>query len=372
MNPELPDHGSRITDHGSLITRHSSRIAFATTWDDQCGIAVYSGSLVRELEKHVEVDVVSLDRANTLPLDQLAERLNQGDVIHIQHQYPFFGGMALHRNWFRKLLRRLKQPLVVTIHELDFGEEDSWPLNMYKPWFNHHLFGAPEIDCIIVHTRGYREALITLGIEPGDIRVVPEGVPHVPEVTISSEDAKSELGLAGKRIVTVFGFVVRRKGYEIALEAFEQLPDDVVLLIAGGCHPDDRTGFFEELKAQINSDRVVITGYLPDDRIPTVMAATDVIAAPFTEMGNSGSIMRSIAYGKPIVASDLPASREINERLPCLDLFRAGDPYDLAARINGILENNEEAVKAVQAYAREFTVARSAEQTLAVYQELVS
>ena len=371
------------TDPSALrITHYALRIAFATTWNDQCGIAVYSRSLVAHLEKHAQVEIITLDResrlfrqigtlALTAPLDQLAERLNTGDVIHIQHQYPFFGGMALHRNWFRRLLRKLRKPVVVTIHELDFGIGDPWPINMYKPWFNGHLFGGPEIDRIIVHIREHRDLLVNLGIEPEDIKIVPEGVPHVPEVAISPEEAKSELGLTGKRIVTVFGFVVRRKGYEVALQALCELPDDVVLLIAGGCHPDDRTGFFEELESR-SSERVIVTGYLPDDRIPVVMAATDVIAAPFTEMSNSGSVMRSIAYGKPIVASDLPATREINERLPCLILTRAGDPQDLAAAIRGLLDDPRNAVEAVQAYAREFTVARSADEIFRIYQELMT
>ena len=359
------------TDPSALrITDYALRITFATTWNDQCGIAVYSRSLVAHLEKHAQVQIISLDREHRMQLNQLAQQMNTGDVIHIQHQYPFFGGMALHRNWFGRLLRKLWKPLVVTVHELDMGEDDLWPINMYKPWFNGHIFGAPEIDRIIVHIREHRDLLVNLGVEPEDIKIVPEGVPHVLETSISTEGAKSELGLAGKRVVTMFGFVVRRKGYEVALEALCELPDDVVLLVAGGCHPDDRTGFFEELKAK-SSDRVIVTGYLPDDRIPVVMAATDVIAAPFTEMSNSGSIMRSIAYAKPIVASDLPATREINERLPCLVLARAGDPQDLASGIRGLLDDPRNAVEAVQAYAREFTVARSAEETVAIYKELL-
>lgn len=352
------------------------RITFATTWNSACGIAAYSRSLVAELEKHAEVEVVSLDPDCRLPLDQLAERLNQGDVIHIQHQYPFFGGMALHRNWFRRLLKRLRKPVIVTVHELDLGEDDLWPLNWYKPWFNYYLFGAPGIRRVIVHTEQHKELLVRLGmadigIEPDHVRVIPEGVPLVQEVAISPEEAKSELGLADKKVVTIFGFVVRRKGYEVAFEALGELPDDVVLLIAGGCHPNDRTGFFEELKAKL-PDRVIVTGYLPDDHIPVVMAATDVIAAPFTEMSNSASIVWSIAYGKPIVASDLPATREINERLECLMLFEAGDPHGLASRISDLLQNDRHAVEAVRAYAREFTVARSADETFQIYQELVT
>ncbi len=103
------------------------------------------------------------------------------------------------------------------------------------------------------------------------------------------------------------------------------------------------------------------------------MAATDVMAGPFTAMSNSGSIVRAIAYGRPIVASDLPAARDINERLPCLLLFNVGDPLDLAAKVEELLEDErkrEEAIAGVRAYAEDWPVARAAADTLVVYQDL--
>ncbi len=353
------------------------KITFATTWDSECGVAAYSRSLVAELEDHTVIEVVSLDPGADVSPAWVAARLNSGEVAHIQHQYPFFGGMAFHRNWFRRLLMRMDVPLVVTVHELDLGEADSRPVRGYKRWFNRRLFGAAEIDRIIVHTAEYRDKLAGLGVEPADIRVIPEGVPAVSAPPISAEDAKSELGLAGKKVVTIFGFVVRRKGYGVALEALRHWPADVVLLIAGGPHPSDRTGFFDELKSRIASEnlseRVTITGYLPDDKVPVAMAATDVMAGPFTAMSNSGSIVRAIAYGRPIVASDLPAARDINERLPCLLLFNVGDPLDLAAKVEELLEDErkrEEAIAGVRAYAEDWPVARAAADTLVVYQDL--
>ena len=352
------------------------KITFATTWDSKCGVAAYSRSLVAELEKHAAIEVVSLDPGAAVSPAWVAARLNSGEVAHIQHQYPFFGGMAFHRNWFRRVLEKLNVPLVVTVHELDLGESDSWPMRAYKQWFNRRLFGAVEIDRIIVHTAEYRDKLADLGVEPADIRVVPMGVPEVAQPDVSSDAAKATLGLTGKKVVTIFGFVVRRKGYEVALEALRHWPEDVVLLIAGGPHPDDRTGFFDELKGRLAAEdlsgRAIVTGYLPESRVPLVMAATDVIAAPFTAISSSWSIMHSMAYGNPVVASDLPATREINERLPCLLLFNVGDPLDLAAKINQLLEDERkraDAMAAVHSYAETWSVARSAADTLAIYED---
>ena len=351
-------------------------VRFATTWNSACGVAGYSRSLVAELEKHAKIEVVSLDPDAAAGPASLAARLNRGDVVHIQHQYPFFGGMVFHRNWFNRLLGGLKRPVVVTVHELDVGDSDSLAVRAYKRWFNRRLFAARRIGGIIVHTSDYRDRLKGLGIEPSRMRVIPMWVPAVTRPDVSPDVARSELGLAGRKVVTIFGFVVRRKGYELALEALRRWRDDVALLIAGGPHPGDRTGFFEGLSDRIAAEglaeRVIITGYLPDDRVPLVMAATDVIAAPFTAMSSSWSMMHAMAYRKPIVASDLPPAREINERSPCLILFDSGDAGDLAAKVTGLLEDEAElrrAVAAVDSYAETWTAARAAAETASVYKE---
>ena len=354
------------------------KITFATTWNAKCGIAVYSRSLVAELRKKAQVEVVSLDPDAARSPIRIANQLNEGEVAHIQHNYPFFGGMAVYRNSFRRTIVRLKRPLVVTVHELDLGDDDLLPMRIYKGWFNSHLFGGGEVDRFIVHTADYREKLERLGIRASDIRVIPEGAPVVDPPTVSAEDAKAELGSAGRRVLTIFGFVVRRKGYEVALDALRRLPDDVSLLVAGGCHPADRTGFYESVKARVEamglSNRVLITDYLPDEQVPIVMAASDIVLAPFTDMSNSGSLLRAIAYVKPIVASDLPATREINARRQCLTLASAGDSCDLAQKVRSLLENEwmrTTAVSALESYAAEFSIARIAEETLSVYEELL-
>lgn len=354
------------------------RVSFATTWDSKCGVANYSRSLVTALKKHADVEVVSLDPENMTSPVRLAGALNAGDIAHIQHQYPFFGGMAFHRNWLRHILRRLVVPLVVTVHELDLGESDSPLVRTYKRWFNRSLFNAMEVDRILVHTDEYQEKLEGLGIETDRIEVIPMGVPELPPPPIASRIAKVRLGLTGKKVVTIFGFVVRRKGYEVALDSLRKWPPDTVLLIAGGPHPGDHTGYFDGLKERIASsglsERVLVSGYLPEDDIPTIMAATDLVLAPFTSMSSSWSIMHAMAYGKPIVASDLRPAREINSRLPCLSLFKVADQFDLAEKVCELMEDKRKydiAVSAVKAYADMWSVDRAAEDTLAIYNQLL-
>lgn len=354
-------------------------ITFASTWDCRCGVAEYSHSLVRELEKHEKVEVISLDPGAISSPARLAARLNQGDVAHIQHQYPFFGGMSIYRNWFRQAISKVEVPLVVTVHELDLGANDMFPLRMYKRYFNRLIFNPPEIYRFIIHSKEYLRQMQGIGINPADITVIPEGVPEIPRTRISVMNAKSLLKVSGKRVVTIFGFVVRRKGYEIALQALKSLPDDVILMIAGGAHPDDSTGYFDDLKEEINDqnlqDRVVITGYLENHEIPTIMSASDLVAAPFTSISNSGSILRAIAHRKPMLIADLPWSRELSERCRGLTFFKPGDSVDFASKVNDLLGNRKLLVSNAagsREYADLWTVEKAAEMTLNVYKEVLN
>lgn len=354
------------------------RITFATTWDDRCGIADYSRALTAELRKHAEIEIVSLDCDAPKSPSYLASKLNEGDIAHIQHQYPFFGGMRIYRNTFRRTIVKLNVPLVVTLHELDLHTKRSRLGRAYLRWFNRRLFRGDEIDRLIVHTEEYRQMLNNLGVRPEIVRVIPEGVPPVEMPTISPDDAKAEMGLAGKRTVTIFGFVIARKGYDIALEALRSLPEDVSLIIAGGWHPTQGTDFHDQVIERIRSeglsDRVLVTGYLPEEKVALVMAATDIVIAPYKEISNSGSLLKTIAYGKPIIASDLPATREINERKSCLALVPPRDPSALAAKIGELLENQwmrETLAQSAASYAETYSVEWAAAQTLAVYKELL-
>ena len=64
------------------------------------------------------------------------------------------------------------------------------------------------------------------------------------------------------------------------------------------------------------ADRVRFMGYVPDDELETVLAATDVALCPFREMSASGALATWISAGRPIVTSDLPPIRELDALAP--------------------------------------------------------
>jgi glycosyltransferase involved in cell wall biosynthesis len=107
-----------------------------------------------------------------------------------------------------------------------------------------------------------------------------------PRISLSPEEAKQKLGLTGRFVVTAFGFIVPRRGYETLLEALSSLPEETLLVFAGGPHPLDRTGYYAKLMSLISEHplrcRIHVTGYLPEQDVDLWLAASNVVVAPFS------------------------------------------------------------------------------------------
>ena len=88
--------------------------------------------------------------------------------------------------------------------------------------------------------------------------------------------------------------------------------------------------------------RVEVTGYVPDAEISRVYEESDLVVAPFRMTTGSGSLVQALARGAPVLASDLPLNREINDRVPgTLAFFVSEDPRDCARQIEQLLADRD-------------------------------
>ena len=365
----------------------------------RCGISDYSRLLMAALSNVPDVivdgtvappDVAVTGRgAVDLPryaVDEhrfrsLGQQLNVGvndspiDIAHIQHQYFFFGGVAPHKSHIRALLNAIRVPLVMTVHEVVAPVS---PLSILSAaairLANRRNYVHPAIGAIFVHTSQDLRSLLAVGVPKSKLHVVTHGVPQ-PDALPNANAARRDLGLEGRRVVTLFGFLSTKKGHHVALDAIRRLPSDVLLLFAGDQHPDDHTEYVSSLRAEIEgsdlSNRVRITGYLAADQIPVIMAATDIAIAPFIQSSGSGSLANLIAYERPIVASDIPPHREIAAEEPaCLALFEAGSGDALAGQILRLLGDSDARIafqSAARTYAARHSYAQMARETVEIY-----
>lgn len=368
-----------------------------TSWGTRCGIASYTGSLVAELRAlGVEVDIVPVPYTERDPA-QMARtlgRLNAADLVHVQHEYTFFGGVAPRSSSLPSYYHGLRVPRVVTAHTvftaaelLRLPQETRWRQRLAKqvlsalPSYRRYVERMPFEGAagVIVHTEEARKQMVRRGLPAETVHVLPAGVPAARSTADEAvAHLRERLGLQSGRVVTIFGYVTQEKGYETTLEALKSLPAPVKLLIAGGTRVEHERGYMDSLTASIREkglqNRVVISGYLEEDDLAAAMALTDLVLVPHTAANGSYSVMVALSYGKPVLASDLACFRELAEQHGAVELFPVGDDRSLAERI-GFFLASASARRDLAQRAAAFAHARGwravAEQTLAIYQAAV-
>ena len=132
-----------------------------------------------------------------------------------------------------------------------------------------------------------------------------------------------------RRIVVLFGFPHPRKRYEVAIQALERLPPDTVMVLIGSASDNFRRAYLDELRALAarngTLDRLIITGEVDAGVLGGLLARADVALAPAGYATGSASMGYLIAAGVPIVASDVPAVRALEDAGAGIVTFEGGN-----------------------------------------------
>lgn len=182
-------------------------------------------------------------------------------------------------------------------------------------------------------------------------------IPHVVEARPpgpAAADAKAALGLAGRRVVTLLGYVHRRKGHALVVEALPLLPLDVTVVACGAAaQPAFAAALRRRAEALGQAHRLRWTGYLEEAAFARVLAATDLAACPFERAAASGSLATWIAAGTPLLAAPLPLVRETNARAAgAVATFAPYAPEAFAAAARRLLTRPTDAQRAALARLR--------------------
>lgn len=177
--------------------------------------------------------------------------------------------------------------------------------------------------------------------------VVPNGVDlEFFDVKDSKETAREKLGIPqNKQIIAYIGsleVVGIGKGVEDLIRAFElveNLKKDAELYIIGG--PDRLVLKYQKIT---HSGAIKFTGRVDYKKIPLYLRAVDAVVIPLPQGQHSITtspikLFEYVAAGKPIIASDLPSSRQYLNGKNAL-FFKAGDYKDMAEKMKLILEDS--------------------------------
>jgi glycosyltransferase involved in cell wall biosynthesis len=222
------------------------------------------------------------------------------------------------------------------------GKMIPWPAVLHRCYRNsleatavaagmltiHKLRGTyhHEVDAYIALSEFARTKFIAAGLPPRKMMVKPNFVGPDPGVIPSS-------GAGGYALFV--GRLDRSKGVHTLLEAWRRLKAPIELKIAGdGALADD-------VRAAAAKDvRIMFLGRRPLREIYDLMAEAAVLVFPSVWYEClPKTIIESLAVGTPVAISRLGSMTELIADGRTGTHFVAGDPADLAAAVQRVLEN---------------------------------
>jgi glycosyltransferase involved in cell wall biosynthesis len=241
-------------------------------------------------------------------------------------------------------------PGVVTIHDLafedhraDFARTTGAKYRYFAP---RAARGAERVICVSDFTAG--DVMRRYGVDANRIRVVP----NAPSLPIGSAPAPD-----GEPYLLAVGDLRAKKNLERLVEAWSMLGSGHRLVLAG-------LGELNGVPAAVET-----VGYVDDERLDALMRGADVLVHPSLYEGFGLVVLEAMARGVPVAAADATALPETGG-----DAAVYFDPLDAAAIARGIqeaLQARDDLAARGRARAAQFSWRRTADETAAVYRELL-
>ena len=351
------------------------RIAWLSPLPPQrSGIANYSYALLRELRTYFEIDLFCEQepadeiRASfaVYPLSRFAGQRQSYDetsyhlgnnrefhrgiyklawefpatlVLHDYNIYPFMHSSF----WSPGDERLIEQALSEGYGAAGYSEferlKEAHPPRVFDFPMSHAI--VKRSRKVIVHNRWMKRQF------PADERL--RVIPHFAEISerpLPEEIAtyKASLGIADKDfVVTTLGFINKNKLPELQVETIGRLIADgyPIKMVFAGELSVDLPALPRMIAAQPHAENFLITGYQNKKEYYAAIFASDVVVnLRHPSHGEaSGTLMESLAAGKPTIVSDVNQYREFPDNV-CWKV--AHDEHEgevLYAYLEGLLDN---------------------------------
>ncbi len=221
-----------------------------------------------------------------------------------------------------------------------------------REWLRRAL---PRFAGIVAISKGLRTDLLAMGVPAGRVLVAPDAVAgerfaDVPDRSSARRAiASAHPGIIGAdgtgELVVYTGHLYPWKGAHVLARASASLRarrPGARIAIVGGTPAD--VGSFRAFVASERLEGVHVVGHVAPSEVPTWLAAADIAVLPNSGTSVIGSRYTSplklyeyLAAGCPIVASDVPAVREVVTDGETAVLVRPDDPEALGDGIAGLL-----------------------------------
>ena len=241
------------------------------------------------------------------------------DVVHIHNIGP---GM------FAPLLRLMRLPVVLTYH---------------SPNYEHSKWSAParwllrQCERISLHFSNRvifvnKYQMEKCGALDKSV-FIPNGIDTVTRSTSTTFLEKH--GITPGGYLLAVGRLTPEKGFEYLVEAANRLPQVTQVVIAGASDHDN--AYREQLELLDMCKKVVFTGFTTGEDLRQLYSHARAFVLPSVNEGFPMVLLEAMAYGLPILCSDIPGTRQVD--LPEQDYFTVADVDALSKAIRRLLDS---------------------------------
>nr|WP_204962840.1 glycosyltransferase [Microbacterium dextranolyticum] len=281
-------------------------------------------------------------RSTKIPLRHLRGR----EVALVHAHFAIEGVYAL------KLAKKLRVPLVVTLHGFDISMHRSALLRSMKPaWVNFALFEArlkKSPTQFIAVSEHVRRAAVERGYPGGQIRTMPIGVPV--EQTVTREPRGQFLHV---------GRLVEKKGTSTLLRSFAKISSETdweLKIVGDGPLRNELEALSRELAID---SRVVFVGAQSSAYVRESMETSGILVVPSKTAHNGDQeglptvVLEALALGVPVLATRHAGIPEVVVDGQNGWLVDEGDEAGLARTLLGVASMNAIELQGFFSRARE-------------------
>lgn len=262
------------------------------------------------------------------------------DLIDSHYVYPDGVAASL-------LARHFRKPFIVTARGTDINLIPHYtiPRKLIQSTLNQAAASIGVCKALV-------DEMAALGAEPNKLHVLRNGVDLVRFVPISQAEARQKLGWeADRKTLVSVGYLIERKGHQIAIEALKQLPEYILKIIGRG--PEE--GKLRQLAVNLGvADRVEFVDHVNQSDLAIHYSAADALILASSREGWANVLLESMACGTPVVATSIWGTPEVVSTPFAGRLISERSPYALARALRELMANPPDR-QAVRKHAENFS-----------------
>jgi glycosyltransferase involved in cell wall biosynthesis len=252
----------------------------------------------------------------------------------------------------------------------------KWDILYWQIVQTRALRYTQRIICISNHTRA--DVNKWLDYPPEHVITIFPAVQDIfkPLDNALAEPVKAQYGLCEKFILYVGG-LAQHKNLRTLIKAFSMLKQSTQLphklVIVGGQYHTHNDMQAVTMAQDLLKEQVVFTGMVPDKDIPALYSLADAFVFPTLYEGFGLAPLEAMACGTPVIASRVGSLPEVLDQA-ALWVDTPLDEQAFATAIIDVLQDPSLRSQLSQkgiAQAHKFSWAKTAAQTMAVYESLI-